>query len=132
MFLLYLLFFSFADISALSVFNGPELFLSRCFFYAVLLERGSFRLVAVAGFFALLPSFIVTDSLGADLVVMIPLALLLYQASRVTDFPLFLKACMVVACLMFHALIIDYGWSGVTSSFSTLIMHFLIALFMLY
>ncbi len=120
------------DIGALAAFYGPTLFFSRCFFYGVLITRGSFRLVCAAAFFALLPTLIVADSFGADLVVMIPLGFGAYYLSRIADLTLIFRALAVCVCLVIHTYLIDTCWIGLSSHLPLLFLHFVIALFMVY
>ena len=72
-----------------------QLLLSRFLFYWIVLSRGSIFQIAVAGFAALVPTFILTGAVGLDLVVMIPLAIILNRIARVADLNPFTKVLLV-------------------------------------
>lgn len=81
-----------------------QLLLSRFLFYWVVLSRGSIFQIAVAGFAALVPTFILTGAVGLDLVVMIPLAIILNRIACVADLNPFTKVLLLAGSSSLHSL----------------------------
>lgn len=96
--------------------GAAQLFLwcfNRAFFYWLVLNKKDTYLCVIAGFFALMPTFIRTGIYGADLVCMIPLAVGLKYSARVAHLSYLVKAFLVFICLLVHAGLIDCIWEGI-------------------
>ena len=81
-----------------------QLFLSRFLFYWVIVSRGSIFQVALAGCAALLPTFILTGTVGLDLVVMVPLAITLNIIVRFAELNPLTKFLLVWGSSSLHSL----------------------------
>lgn len=86
--------------------------LNRAFFYALILNKKPPYQYTIVGFFALMPTFVRTGIWGADLVCMVPLALMLRFIARVTHLSYLVKAFLVFVCLLAHAWLIGCLWEG--------------------
>lgn len=86
--------------------------LNRAFFYSLILSKNPSYQIALAGFFALMPTFVRSDIWGADLICMLPLGMALALFARVAHLSLIVKAALVCMCLYVHAWLIDSLWSG--------------------
>jgi hypothetical protein len=98
------------DCSGMSTAYSMYFCLNRAYFYALIVGKKPLYQILVAGFFALIPTFLRSGIWGADLVCMIPLAIALTYIARVTHMPFFFKTLLVVVALFVHALIIDILW----------------------
>lgn len=103
-------FFFLIDCAGMSTAYSMYFCLNRAFFYALIVGKKPLYQVLIAGFFALIPTFLRTGIWGADLVCMIPLAIALSYIARVTHMPFVFKSLLVLVTLFVHALIIDILW----------------------
>ena len=123
------------DLTVWGLYHVPLLFLSRSLLYVVLCTGIPFGWAAMAGLFVLLQSFIFQGTLGADLIIMIPLAMAVYYVRRIIDLNFISEMGLVYMCLLINALVIDPGI--LRYSFTQIILalaplHFIFALCMLY
>lgn len=91
---------------------GWYVVLSRAFFYALILSKKPPYQYTIAGFFAIMPTFVRTGTWGADLICMVPLGFILAFIARVASLSVMARAVLVCICLYMHALLIDSLWSG--------------------
>ncbi len=123
------------DLTVWGLYHVPLLFLSRSLFYVLVCSGVSFGWVSMAGLFVLLQSFIFQGTLGADLIIMVPLALAVYYLRQIIDLTLLSEAFLVYMCLLTNSIVVDLGI--LRYPFTQLILsiaqlHFILALFMLY
>lgn len=104
--------FFFIDMAVVGSAYGTLACFNQAFFYALILEKKPLYQIFLGGFFALMPTFLRTGLWGADLVCMIPLALMLSFVARVAHLSLIVRAVLVLVCLYLHVLIIDILWAG--------------------
>ena len=79
--------------------QGAMISLSRLLFYILLCSGTSFLAVLVAGLAVLMQTFIGQGIIGADLVIMVPLALVVYYVRQIAELGLVGEAFVVVVCL---------------------------------
>ncbi len=111
------------DLSVLTLFHSSYV-LSLGFFYALCTTRASFWQLCVAGFFALLQPFILTGSMGTELVIMVPLAIGVWQLSEIADLAFLVRAFQVFMCLVIHGAF-GYWWVGSMLPFWSIIISLL-------
>lgn len=123
----------FTDLTLWGAAYTSSLFLSRCFFYVLVGNGERMSFLVLAALCVLLQGFIFHDSFGAELLIMIPLALIFAFITMHTDLPLLLKALLATACVSLHSLFVNYGLDVSTMKGFTLggTFHFIAAALLL-
>ena len=92
-------------------FSKSSFFCQALFYSLIVMEKQPLYLF-LAGIFVLMQTFILQGTLGIDLMVMIPLALLLYYIRAVTELTIMQKAILIGLCVIGNYKVITVGIGG--------------------
>jgi len=120
------------DCTLWAIFQHPVSFFSVALFYSLVTRHADLGLIALTCLNALIPLFLLTGTVGVDLLFLIPVGYLLYMLTRRAYVPWYIRVLLVWIAVIVQYLLIDRAIGGISLAGGAFFASFLSALCMVY